>query len=98
MLEQIGVEPLVKGYTMQFSARSRVKEGPTSSPVATQGRPGFMGGVGRQTHTKDSTANFRGIDGLTPEVECYNMCNAGWEGHVMKSLYKLIEDGVGTPQ
>jgi hypothetical protein len=63
MLEQIGVEPLVKGFTMQFSARSRVKEGPTSSPVATQGRPGFMGGVGRQTHTKDSTANFRGIDG-----------------------------------
>jgi hypothetical protein len=36
--------------------------------------------------------------GLTPEVECYTMCNAGWEGHVMKSLYKLISEGAGTPQ
>jgi hypothetical protein len=36
--------------------------------------------------------------GLTPEVECYNLCNAGWEGHVMRSLYKLIAEGAGTPQ
>ena len=36
--------------------------------------------------------------GLTPDVECYNVCNAGWEGHVMKSLYKLITEGAGTPQ
>jgi hypothetical protein len=36
--------------------------------------------------------------GITPEVECYNMCNPGWEGHVMKSLYKLISEGAGTPK
>jgi hypothetical protein len=36
--------------------------------------------------------------GLTPDVECYAACNAGWEGHVMKSLYKLITEGAGTPQ
>ena len=36
--------------------------------------------------------------GLTPEVECYSMCNPGWEGHVTKSLYKLISEGAGTPQ
>ncbi len=35
---------------------------------------------------------------LDPEVECYNLCNAGWEGHVMKSLQSLIAKGVGTPQ
>lgn len=63
MLDQIGLEPLVKGYMMQFSARARTREGPTSSAVATQGRPGFMGGVGRQTHTVETTGNFRGIDG-----------------------------------
>jgi hypothetical protein len=36
--------------------------------------------------------------GLTPEVECYNVCSAGWERHIMKSLQKLIAEGVGTPQ
>ena len=35
--------------------------------------------------------------GLTPNVECYDICNAGWESH-MTSLSKLITDGVGTPQ
>jgi Zn-dependent M28 family amino/carboxypeptidase len=48
---------------MQFSARSRMPEGPASSPTKTQGRPGFMGGVGRETHTVETTANYRGIDG-----------------------------------
>lgn len=36
--------------------------------------------------------------GLTPEVECYTVCNPGWEGHVTKSLRKLIAEGAGTPQ
>jgi len=36
--------------------------------------------------------------GLTPDVECYNICNAGWEGHVMRSLRKLMTEGAGTPQ
>lgn len=35
--------------------------------------------------------------GLTPEVECYNVCNEGWEGYFESSLYKLITEGVGSP-
>ncbi len=35
--------------------------------------------------------------GLTAELECYAICTAGWEGHVMRSLRTLITDGVGTP-
>lgn len=35
--------------------------------------------------------------GLTPEVECYEICNAGWEGHFTSSLFKLITEGVGNP-
>lgn len=36
--------------------------------------------------------------GITPEVECYSVCNPGWEGHFMKSLYKLMTAGAGDPQ
>jgi hypothetical protein len=36
--------------------------------------------------------------GLTPEVECYEMCNSGWEGHFMKSLRNFMVDGVGSPK
>ncbi len=36
--------------------------------------------------------------GLTPDVECYGMCQPGWEGHIMKSLPQLITTGVGTPK
>jgi hypothetical protein len=48
--------------------------------------------------TADGSAVAMVHRGLTPEVECYDMCNAGWEGHFMKSLYKLITEGVGTPK
>ena len=36
--------------------------------------------------------------GLTPDVECYNACTAGWEKYFMQSLRQLIESGAGTPQ
>lgn len=48
--------------------------------------------------TTDGSVITMAHRGLTPDVECYVVCNAGWEGHVMKSLYKLITEGVGTPQ
>lgn len=34
--------------------------------------------------------------GLTPALECYQLCNDGW-AHFMNSLRGLAEDGKGTP-
>lgn len=48
--------------------------------------------------TKDGSSVTMTHRGLKPDVECYNACHAGWEGHVMKSLHKLIAEGSGTPQ
>lgn len=31
--------------------------------------------------------------GLVPEVECYNVCEKGWDGHVTESLVKFINEG-----
>ena len=36
--------------------------------------------------------------GLVPGVECYNDCEAGWDGHVTLSLLKYINEGKGMPQ
>ena len=36
--------------------------------------------------------------GLMPGFECYNDCEAGWNGHIAGSLVKLINEGEGTPQ
>jgi plastocyanin len=33
--------------------------------------------------------------GLVPGVECYNDCEAGWNGHVTKSLVNFINEGKG---
>ena len=35
--------------------------------------------------------------GLVPEVECYEACEKGWNGHVTGSLLKLLNEGVGEP-
>ena len=35
--------------------------------------------------------------GLTPEVECYDMCVKGWDFYVKTSLLKLINEGKGQP-
>lgn len=35
--------------------------------------------------------------GLTPEYECYNICNESWENYIGKSLFNLIETGKGNP-
>jgi len=36
--------------------------------------------------------------GLVPGVECYNDCEAGWNGHITGSLVKFINEGKGTPE
>lgn len=35
--------------------------------------------------------------GLTPEVECFGTCEAGWNFHVGKSLLMLLTEGHGLP-
>lgn len=35
--------------------------------------------------------------GLTPEYECYQVCNEGWSNYIQNSLYKLITTGKGMP-
>jgi hypothetical protein len=36
--------------------------------------------------------------GLTPEVECYENCQAGWNHYILKSLFKFLEEGQGVLQ
>ena len=31
--------------------------------------------------------------GLVPEVECYDVCEKGWNGHITESLVKFINEG-----
>jgi hypothetical protein len=35
--------------------------------------------------------------GLTPAVECFEACEAGWNFHVGQSLLKLLTEGNGLP-
>ncbi len=44
-----------------------------------------------------SQINFTHI-GLVPGVECYNDCEAGWNGHITDSLVKFINEGKGMPE
>jgi hypothetical protein len=36
--------------------------------------------------------------GLVPGVECYNDCEAGWNGHLTNSLVNFINEGKGMPE
>jgi Activator of Hsp90 ATPase homolog 1-like protein len=36
-------------------------------------------------------------EGITPEVECFKMCEGGWNRHVTQSLRKLLIEEKGTP-
>lgn len=36
--------------------------------------------------------------GLTPEVECFENCQAGWNHYIQKSLFKFMEEGLGVLQ
>ncbi len=35
--------------------------------------------------------------GLTPEVECFTICEKGWDFYIKESLYKLLTEGKGMP-
>jgi len=35
--------------------------------------------------------------GLTPEYECYDICNDGWTNYIQYSLASLVKTGKGTP-
>lgn len=35
--------------------------------------------------------------GLTPAVECYNVCIKGWDQYIKGSLFKLLTEGKGMP-
>ena len=35
--------------------------------------------------------------GLTPQVECFEQCEKGWDYFLGQSLFKLITEGVGLP-
>ena len=35
--------------------------------------------------------------GLTPEVECFEQCEKGWDYFIGTSLFKLITEGAGLP-
>ena len=34
--------------------------------------------------------------GLTPDVECFENCQAGWNHYIQKSLFKFMEEGQGV--
>jgi hypothetical protein len=36
-------------------------------------------------------------DGLTPDDECYNVCNDAWTSYIQGSLHSLITTGKGKP-
>ncbi len=36
--------------------------------------------------------------GLTPEVECFENCQAGWNHYIQKSLFEFMEEGQGVLQ
>ena len=36
-------------------------------------------------------------EGLTPEYECYEVCNDAWTSYIQGSLKNFIETGVGKP-
>jgi hypothetical protein len=35
--------------------------------------------------------------GIRPEVECYQMCEKGWNHHIAHSLHKFLIEGQGSP-
>jgi hypothetical protein len=36
--------------------------------------------------------------GLVPGVECYNGCSSAWTQYIKGSLFKLLNEGKGTPE
>jgi hypothetical protein len=36
--------------------------------------------------------------GLVPEIECYDVCEEGWNTHITVSLARFINEGKGMPK
>jgi hypothetical protein len=49
------------------------------------------------TTAHDTTTVTMTHAGLTPEVECFEACKAGWNFHVGESLIKLLTEDRGLP-
>jgi hypothetical protein len=49
------------------------------------------------TTASDTTTVTMAHAGLTPAVECFKACEAGWNFHVGESLLKLLTEDCGLP-
>jgi hypothetical protein len=49
----------------------------------------------QQNDDETCTIQFRHV-GLSPALECFDQCRAGWN-HFMPSLHQFLETGVGRP-
>lgn len=45
--------------------------------------------------TKEGTQIHFTHEGLTPQIECFENCSAGWDFYIKKSLKNFIEKGEG---
>ncbi|HEY4337627.1 MAG TPA: SRPBCC domain-containing protein [Puia sp.] len=59
----------------------------TGTEIRWEVEPNGDGATIRMTH-----------HGLTPEMECFTDCQAGWDHHIKDSLYKYMAEQVGTPE
>ena len=50
-----------------------------------------------QTPANDTTTVTMTHAGLTPAVERFEACKAGWNFHVGESLFKLLTEDIGLP-
>ena len=50
------------------------------------------------TPDKEGTKIKMTHEGLVPEVECYEDCETGWNGHVKGSLVAFINENKGRPE
>jgi len=44
-----------------------------------------------------TTIDFTHI-GLVPEVDCYEACEKGWDGHITRDLVKFMNEGIKLPR
>ncbi|MDB5013575.1 MAG: hypothetical protein JWQ25_1777 [Daejeonella sp.] len=49
------------------------------------------------TEGSETRIDFTHI-GLVPGMECYEGCEKGWNFYIHESVFKLLTDGVGTPE
>jgi uncharacterized protein YndB with AHSA1/START domain len=50
-----------------------------------------------ESHSPSSTVLHFEHEGLTPQLECYRICEQGWGHFLQSSLKKFVETGKGEP-